>query len=1562
MASSLSSGVSQALQVYIKGTKAWFEDPEEAWVSATVISKEESATGVKITFENDKDNERQHVFESTFALLEKQKGENLPPLKNPSRLENIDDLTNLTYLNEPSVLDTIRTRYLQRNIYTYSGIVLIAANPFARVPLYDPEVIQQYSGKRRGELDPHLFAIAEDAYRFMIREKANQTVVVSGESGAGKTVSATHIMRYFATADDKESGKVKDTSQGMTEVEEQIMATNPIMEAFGNAKTTRNNNSSRFGKYIEIQFDAKNNIVGAKIRTYLLERSRLIFQPETERNYHIFYQLCLGASAAERKELELGEWNTFHYLNQSGTGTIPGVDDVAEFELTQKSLSLVGISNEQQSQIFKLLAALLHIGNIEVGGRSDASIPDADPALLIVTKLLGIKTAEFKKWLTRRQIITRSDKIVKNLSIVQSLVVRDSVAKYIYANLFEWLVKVVNDSLSCQEEGKARTFIGVLDIYGFEHFKKNSFEQFCINYANEKLQQQFNQHVFKLEQEEYIKEKIEWKFIEFSDNQKCIEVIEAKLGILSLLDEESRMPSGTDQGFCNKLFSNFSDPKYKNYFKKPRFSNSAFTVVHYAHDVEYDSEGFIDKNKDTVPDELLNLLQTANNPFLVEMLQTATAAATATAQEAKPAPVKKVGMAAAKKPTLGSIFKLSLISLMDTINKTNVHYIRCIKPNEAKVAWGFESNMVLSQLRACGVLETIRISCAGYPSRWSFPEFAERFYALVSSKYWYPKLQPDINELCRVILQKCVPEKDKYQIGLTKIFFRAGQLAYLEKCRRERWDECTILVQKNAKRLIVRIQYLRKLDLISRLQRVGRQKMGVRKLEIARQTKAVVKIQAEWRRYNQRKRFLRQCAFIVQLQTASRSYIMRRKFVHIRQHLAATKIQSLLRGWAVRKQYLAKRNYMIRVQACIRRRLAHKKLLMLKEGVRSTERFKDVPYSLENKMDEVTRHVSQNRDEKDQMHVKTKELEVQVNSWIDKYDTIDKKAKDIETKFDKPSGYESELASMKHQHSSLQTDYDTSIDRINKQNSEIARLGEDLNRQKEEIFRLKRLSNPRHHKPYTGADDGDVAELKSQIMALKSQLSQSLKQYPKYQSSINTNNNPQRNGRRGRSADPRLAMAPARTGKKIIYAEPKQMIPKKVGKPVNLDTRNPEAAMAQLLRNNGEVLENELVQGLIHTLRIVPPGTHKFPAREEVFYPTHIIGKCVTQMWRLGYLLESERLLFRVMGTIQQECASFAEENTIVPCAYWLSNTSELLSLIYSVEQELEKEMQSSQRRPAVSWNDIEKQTTNIKHELQCVQDSIYYHWLTELKKALSKMVIPAVIETQSLPGFTINDSSRMFGRMMSNSNQQPYSLDDLLDFMNRVYSTMISYYVDHYIMEQVVSEMLKYIGITAFNDLIMRRNFNSWKRAMQIQYNITRLEEWCKTNHIAQATNQLEHLTQAIKLLQLKKSTVEDIKIIYDICWFLAPTQIQQLIQNYSIADYEEPISNEILRTVASRVSGSDTGNVILLDNASLEENDYDLPEPHIVDISSYIPDYLNIQNVQNFIVLTNLFEQRKN
>ncbi|KAI7906682.1 P-loop containing nucleoside triphosphate hydrolase protein [Cokeromyces recurvatus] len=1571
MADTLSSGVKQAIEVYTKDTKAWFEDEDEAWVSASVISKQETSNGIKIIFQDDKDEEREHVFESTFALLEKTKGANLPPLRNPPRLENTEDLTNLSYLNEPSVLNTIRTRYFQRNIYTYSGIVLIAANPFANVPLYEPDIIQQYSGRRRGELEPHLFAIAEDAYRCMVREKKNQTVVVSGESGAGKTVSATHIMRYFATADDKESGKMKDTSQGMTEVEEQIMATNPIMEAFGNAKTTRNNNSSRFGKYIEIQFDGKNNIVGAKIRTYLLERSRLIFQPETERNYHIFYQLCSGAPSNERKNLELNDWSKFHYLNQSGVGTIPGVDDAVEFELTQKSLSLVGIAVESQWHIFKLLAALLHIGNIEITGRNDnVTLDEKQPALVTATHLLGIKSSDFRKWLIQKQIVTRNDKIVKKLNPLQATVVRDSVAKYIYANLFDWLVKVVNDSLSCNDASQIQTFIGVLDIYGFEHFKKNSFEQFCINYANEKLQQQFNQHVFKLEQEEYVKEKIDWKFIEFSDNQGCIEVIESKLGVLSLLDEESRMPSGTDQGFCNKLYASFGDnSKYQKYFKKPRFSNSAFIICHYAHDVEYDAEGFLDKNKDTVPDEMLAVLQNSESKFLVEMLQTATEAATS--QEVKPAPVKKMGMAIAKKPTLGSIFKLSLINLMDTINNTNVHYIRCIKPNEAKVAWGFEPNMVLSQLRACGVLETIRISCAGYPSRWTFEDFADRFYALVNSKYWDPNLNPDIHQLCRVILEKYIPDTDKYQVGLTKIFFRAGQLAYLEKCRRERWDQCTILLQKNMRRFIVRINYLRKLELIQRLQRVARQKYGKRKLELAKQNKAAIKIQTCWRRYSQRQKYLKQRDVIIRFQATAKAHLTRKSFAHLRQHFAAIKIQALLKGWKVRSEFLRKRKVITGLQTAIRCRLAKQALIVLKQEARSANHFKEVSYKLESKVVELTQSVTRYKEEKDQLRVRADQLEQQVVSWSQRYEQLDARAKDLEFSLSNASSTE-ELETIKDERDRLESDYQHSLERIKKQDQEIERLQLDLAKQKEEIAKLVKQQTSR-----STADTGDedVTELKNQIVALKAQLSQSLKNnHPKRQGSVYRALSPQRrispspDARRGRSPGSlavRRHSSTVTSPIKVVYAEPEQMIPKSdrtMPFANHQEQSNAEEALNTLLNNNSDILEQEVIDGLLESLKIVPPDTQKQPPKQEVVFAVHIIAQVVTQMWRSGYLIESERLLFRAMDTIQKDCLSFMAEDTIVPCAYWLSNTHELLSLVYSIEQELEREMHynSIHGRRAVGWHDFEKLVSTIKFELQCLEDNIYHHWLSELKKKLNKMAIPAVIESQSLPGFMTNDSTRFFGKILLN-NQATYSMDDLLNFLNRVWHTMKAYYVELYVIEQVLTELLRLIGVTTFNDLVMRRNFNSWKRAMQIQYNITRLEEWCKAHDVAEATNQLEHLMQATKLLQLKKATLEDIKIIYDVCWFLAPTQVQKLIQNYCVADYEDPISNDILRAVASRVSSGDAGDILLLDNVSIEDSDYDPPEPHNVVANSYIPSYLNLQHVQQLISLVNLARKNK-
>lgn len=478
------------------------------------------------------------------------------------------------------------------------------------------------------------------------------------------------------------------------------------------------------------------------------------------------------------------------------------------------------------------------------------------------------------------------------------------------------------------------------------------------------------------------------------------------------------------------------------------------------------------------------------------------------------------------------------------------------------------------------------------------------------------------------------------------------------------------------RRFIVRIGYLRKLDLISRLQRVARQKMGVRKLEIIRENIAATKIQTEWRRYIQRKKYLQQRAFIIHLQAASRAHLTRKSFSHIREHFAAIKIQSLLRGWAVRKEYQAKRKHAIQLQTCIRRRLARKQLLVLKQEAKSANHFKEVSYKLESKVVELTQSVTQYRDEKDQLRVKANDLEMQVKSWAEKYEKLDSKAKSLEKSLEEPSGLQIQLEALEKERNGLQNDYRNSMERIKKQDLEIARLTEDLSRQKEEINKLRQSNAQQHMRSpvspggafSVNGDEADVAELKSQIVALKAQLSQSLKNHPKRQASINAYRtlSPQRGGARGMSpdnynrgrspsADPR-GLSPSRLGNnmrrssigerrtdapsKVVYAEPEQMVPKQIGQRGSLDAEkigNPEDAINALLQDS-ELLEEELIEGLIHTLKIVPPEMQKIPAREEVVFPVHIISKCVTQMWRLGYLVESERLLFRAMDTIQKDC------------------------------------------------------------------------------------------------------------------------------------------------------------------------------------------------------------------------------------------------------------------------------------------------------------------------------------
>ncbi|RDX45496.1 hypothetical protein OH76DRAFT_1408073 [Lentinus brumalis] len=1622
-----------AENIYSKGTRVWFPDKELGWISAEVTSATKTDEAIKLVFVDERGKEIK--VDTTVKAIKDGKGD-LPPLRNPPLLETADDLATLSHLNEPSVLHTIRNRYGQHSIYTYSGIVLIAVNPFQRVALYGPEVIQAYNGRRRGELEPHLFAIAEDAYTAMSRDGTGQTIIVSGESGAGKTESAKFIMRYLASVNPpaaKGRTRTKNSLDESSEVERQILATNPVLEAFGNAKTTRNDNSSRFGKYIQIMFDGEQEIVGARIRTYLLERSRVVFQPLTERNYHIFYQLCAGAPLKERKDLGLDtDVSKFQYLSQGGPSSSPiaGVDDAEEFRQTQVALSTIGISVEKQWAVFKLLSALLHLGNIKVTQtRNDAVIDDADPALQLSTRFLGVPLADFKKWTIKKQITTRSEKIVTALNGTQATGVRDSVAKFVYACLFEWVVAILNESLAGENGeamSRAEMFIGVLDIYGFEHFKKNSFEQFSINYANEKLQQEFNQHVFKLEQEEYVREKINWTFIEFSDNQPCIDIIEGKLGVMALLDEESRLPSGTDQSFLQKLNNQLLKPENAKVFKKPRFGNSAFTIAHYALDVTYEVEGFLEKNRDTVPDEHMALLQGTKNAFLKEVLDAAFAAtkppeATPSSPTVSDTPIQNKraslipdpgrqsimssGASGAgskrpggvvRKPTQASIFKASLVNLMETLNTTNVHYIRCIKPNEQKRAWEFAPQQVLSQLRACGVLETIRISCAGYPSRWTYEEFAERYYMLVHSSEWEPMIKNlELKPLCARILEKTINDPDKYQPGLTKIFFRAGMLAALESLRSNRLNQLVTIVQKNMRRKMAVKKYQELRHATIRIQTWWRGLLARKLVDKVRRNVAATRLQRGIRRYLQRKRFLTIRASVVAVQSRARGAIARRSFKDSKRDFAVVTLQSLFRGLLCRRSYKKDVAHVVLIQSCIRRRLARKELKALKAEARSVSKFKEISYRLENKVVELTQNLQKRTEEKKELHNKVQALEAQLMQAVSRHEESDARAKQLQLDLSSTQEELSRSQQLLRAKEEVERKLEEAITKAAEKEAIIQKLSEELAQQAAQLETQQKLIDSQ---PVRNADDSSVIQtLKTEVSSLREQLNRA------------TALNALTRGVRAEPTSPtfapvlRLADAPTASNGSVgslsrghqrrhssagVYAispsDHRTSADELMFSAKRSQAANPRAVSVAYNGADGlpqfrvldrsslyddpaeekirlmqdiKHLDEDVLDGLIRGLKIPAPSLTSPAAVKEILFPANLISLITNEMWKYGLIPESERFLANVMQTIQSHVMSFTSEDAIIPGIFWLSNVHEMLSFICVAESDMLQGIGPGEEnavRP-FEWADYERLVSVVKHDLDSLEYNIYHTWMLETKKRLSKMVIPALIESQSLPGFTTTDGGgRLFNRLLNSNTQPAYSMDDILNLLNKVWRSLKSYYMEESVVQQVITELLKLIGVTSFNDLLMRRNFSSWKRAMQIQYNITRIEEWCKSHDMPEGTLQLEHLMQATKLLQLKKSTPADLEIIYDVCWMLTPTQIQRMCTNYYVADYETPISPEILRVVASRVSPNDRNDHLLLAPETEEVGPYELPLPREVSgLETYVPAYLNVPHLRRLAAL---------
>ncbi|XP_050457067.1 myosin heavy chain, muscle isoform X6 [Cataglyphis hispanica] len=725
---------------------------------------------------------------------------------NPPKYEKCEDMSNLTYLNDASVLHNLKQRYYAKLIYTYSGLFCVAINPYKRFPVYTQRCAKLYRGKRRNEVPPHIFAISDGAYVNMLTNSENQSMLITGESGAGKTENTKKVIAYFATVGASTKKEKEETDKKKGSLEDQVVQTNPVLEAFGNAKTVRNDNSSRFGKFIRIHFGPSGKLAGADIETYLLEKARVISQQSLERSYHIFYQMMSGSVKGLKEMCLLSDNIHDYYFVSQGKTTIPNVDDGEECQLTDQAFDVLGFTQEEKDNIYKITAAVMHMGGMKFKqrGREEQAEADGTEEGERVAKLLGCDCADLYKNLLKPRIKVGNEFVTQGRNKDQVAYSVGAMSKAMFDRLFKWLVKKCNETLDTKQ--KRQHFIGVLDIAGFEIFDYNGFEQLCINFTNEKLQQFFNHHMFVLEQEEYKKEGIDWVFIDFGmDLLACIELIEKPMGILSILEEESMFPKATDKTFEEKLNNNHLG-KSPNFLKpkppKPGQQPAHFAIGHYAGNVPYNITGWLEKNKDPLNDTVVDQFKKSNNKLLVEIFadhpgQSGDAGGGGGGKGGR-------GKKGGGFSTVSSSYREQLNNLMTTLRATQPHFVRCIIPNEMKQPGVIDSHLVMHQLTCNGVLEGIRICRKGFPNRMVYPDFKLRYKILCANAVPEP-CEP--KKATQIILETINLESDQYRMGHTKVFFRAGVLGQMEELRDERLGKIVSWMQAYIRGYLSRKDY-----------------------------------------------------------------------------------------------------------------------------------------------------------------------------------------------------------------------------------------------------------------------------------------------------------------------------------------------------------------------------------------------------------------------------------------------------------------------------------------------------------------------------------------------------------------------------------------------------------------------------------------------------------------------------------------------------------------------------------------------------------------------------------
>ncbi|XWS13545.1 hypothetical protein CRYUN_Cryun36dG0045800 [Craigia yunnanensis] len=1451
----------------IAGSLVWVEDPEVAWIDGEV--KEVNGEEITINCTSEK---------TVVAKIS-----NVYPKDPEFPSCGVDDMTKLAYLHEPGVLQNLRCQFDINEIYTYTGNILIAVNPFRRLPhLYDNHMMAQYNGAALGELSPHPFAVADSAYRQMINEGISQAILVSGESGAGKTESTKMLMCYLAYMGGR-ANKAEERS-----VEQKVLESNPVLEAFGNAKTVRNNNSSRFGKFVEIQFDQRGRISGAAIRTYLLERSRVCQVSDPERNYHCFYMLC-GAPPEDVEKYKLGNPQTFHYLNQSNCYELDGVDDSKEYLATRRAMDVVGISQAEQDGIFRVVAAILHLGNVEFakGQETDAAEPKDDKSrfhLKTAAELFMCDEKSLEDSLCKRVIVTRDESITKTLDPDAAAVSRDALAKIVYSKLFDWLVEKINISISQDPESKF--LIGVLDIYGFESFKTNSFEQFCINLTNEKLQQHFNQHVFKMEQEEYKKEEIEWSYIEFIDNQDILDLIEKKPGgIVALLDEACMFPRSTHETFAQKLYQTFKDHRR---FSKPKLARTDFTICHYAGDVTYQTELFLDKNKDYVVPEHQALLGASECSFVSSLFP----------------PLPEESSKSSKFSSIGSRFKQQLQALLETLSATEPHYIRCIKPNNALKPAIFENSNVLQQLRCGGVMEAIRISCAGFPSRKVFCEFIGRFAILAPEV-----LHGSYNEVtaCKRILEKS--NLSGYQIGKTKVFLRAGQMAELDACRSEVLGRSASVIQRKVRTYLGRKHFiLLRLSSI-KIQALCRGQVARHQYERMRREAACLNIQKHSRKFLVRKAYKNLYFSAVSIQAGMHGMTARNELLFRKKTRAATVIQSQCRRFLASLHYLRLKKAAITTQCAWREKVARSELRKLKMAAKETGALQEAKSKLEKQVEELTWRLQLEK----RMRVDLEESKNQENARLQS--TLHKMQLEfLETKelLIKEREAAKNIAEQVPVIQEVPVIDDELMNKLTAENEQLKALVSSLEQKIDETERKYEETNKLSEERLKQALEAEskIIELKIAMQRLEEKILD-----------IETEDQILR--------QQALLSAPSR----------------KMSEHLSIGTSAPllNGHHAQLSsgpskrfgREDGKIRRSNIERQQENVDALIKCVTQYLGFSQEKPVAAFTIYKCLLH-WR-SFEAERSSVFDRL---IQMIGSALEDQDNNDHMAYWLSNTSALLFLL---QCSLKASGSSAAPKPPAPTSFFSRMTQSFrsssanlpvgvvcqveakypallfKQQLTAYVEKIYGIIRDNLKKDLSPLISCCIQVPRTSKGTAFKTSEESQGDSSPASHWQ-----SIIESLNKLLCTFKENFVPPILAQKIFTQIFAYINMQLFNSLLLRRECCTFSNGEYVKSGLAELELWCaqaKEEYAGSSWDELKHTRQAVGFLVIhQKSRISYDDITNDLCTVLSIQQLYRVCTLYRDDNYKSVSPDVIssMKLLMTDDSEDDGGSSFLLDDDS--------------------------------------------